>query len=163
MRLEFDGASRNNPGHAGAGAVLVRDTTDEISWYDYAYLGKKTNNQAEYHALILGLEECVERRVWNLVICGDSQLILNQLQGIYAVNHKKLKPLHSEAMSLISQLPRQPRFQWIPREDNSTADYYANKAIDKELYEQYGYGYPYYSESSDDEEEDDDDGYYQYY
>lgn len=133
FRLEFDGVSRGNPGHAGAAAAL-RDRTGECIWFDSSYLGSsKTNNQAEYEALLLGLEECVRQQTRNLQICGDSELIIKQLSGEYEVKHKKLKPLHRRAMEFIRSLPNPPTYKWIPREENSHCDRIANLVVDREL------------------------------
>lgn len=77
--LEFDGASRGNPGHAGAAAYLfkVNNGHKDCVWFDSEYLGSKTNNQAEYSALILGLKECVNRAIMSLEVCGDSELVFD--------------------------------------------------------------------------------------
>lgn len=136
FRLEFDGVSRGNPGHAGAAAYLfeIANRTKDCVWFDSEYIGNsKTNNQAEYAALILGLEECVARRVRNLVICGDSELVIRQLTGEYQVKHKKLQPLFHKAKQLISSLPMPPTLMWIPREENKYADQLANLVVDREL------------------------------
>jgi ribonuclease HI len=135
-RLEFDGVSRGNPGHAGAAAFLfeTKDRYKDCVWFDSEYLGnKKTNNQAEYSALILGLKECVERQVPNLEICGDSELVIRQLKGEYHVKHKKLVPLHQKAIQLISSLTCTPKYTWIPREENKNCDRIANLVVDREL------------------------------
>lgn len=137
-RLEFDGVARGNPGHAGAAAYLFDVTAGpngfkDCVWFDSEYLGHKTNNQAEYSAVILGLKECVRRQLPNVTVCGDSQLVIRQLTGEYAVKHKKLKPLHKIAMQLIAQLPSPPTFEWIPREKNKSADRLANFVVDCEL------------------------------
>ncbi len=133
--LEFDGASRGNPGHAGAAAYLfqINNGFRDCVWFDSEYLGTKTNNQAEYLALILGLKECVNRGVTSLEVCGDSELVIRQLTGEYQVKHKKLKPLHKVASELVAALPSRPRFKWIPREENTAADSLANLVIDREL------------------------------
>lgn len=137
FRLEFDGVSRGNPGHAGAAAALFeinKGGYKDCVWFDSDYLGdKKTSNQAEYSALLIGLEECVERQVPNLEICGDSQLIIRQLSGEYQVEHKKLIPLYRKAVQLISSLPCIPQYTWIPREENRHCDRIANLVVDREL------------------------------
>lgn len=136
FRLEFDGVSRGNPGHSGAAAYLFRTESgyEECIWFDSEYLGDSTtSNQAEYEALILGLEGCAMRQVANLEICGDSELVINQMQGIAKVNNKKLKPLHKKAINLIASLSCVPTYRWIPREQNATADKLANFVVDREL------------------------------
>lgn len=138
FRLEFDGVSRGNPGHAGGAAFLYKIEKNggykDCVWFDSEYLGSnKTSNQAEYSALIIGLKQCVERRVPNLEICGDSELVIRQLTGQYQVNHKKLIPLHRTASELINSLQCQPALKWIPREENKSADQIANLVVDREL------------------------------
>lgn len=83
--LKFDGGSRGNPGVGGAGAVLYcreKGIMKEI-WSGYSYLGDQgiTNNEAEYKSLILGLQQAVSMQCKNLLIEGDSQLIIRQMQG----------------------------------------------------------------------------------
>lgn len=147
FQLHFDGVSRGNPGHAGA-AAAVHETKQgyrDCIWFDSEYLGgSKTNNQAEYSALILGLEYCARSEFANLEICGDSELVIRQLSGEYEVKHKKLIPLHRKAKELISSLRCVPKYTWIPREQNHFCDLIANSVVDREL-----------GLSNDDEEEDD--------
>lgn len=152
FRLEFDGVSRGNPGHSGAAAYLFETSPEGYKncvWFDSEYLGHcKTNNQAEYSAVILGLQECVRRDVPNLEICGDSELVIRQLTGEYNVKNKKLKSLNKKAKEQISSLRAIPILKWIPREENTTADQLANLIVDRELH-----GEP--EESEEEEEEDD--------
>jgi ribonuclease HI len=80
--LWFDGASRGNPGEAGAGAFL-HDAGGFSLWEGYRYLGfQQTNNQAEYEGLIMGLKAALDGSYTKLVVNGDSQLIIEQMQGI---------------------------------------------------------------------------------
>lgn len=167
--LKFDGAFRGNPGHSGASAMLFEvqllededessDAEDEKSheyedciWGDSEYLGhNKTSNQAEYSALLLGLEYCKRREFNNkLIIKGDSELIIKQLKGEYQVKHKKLIPLHRKAMQLISELRAESlELAWIPREQNTKCDMAANLIIDMELNPEK------YEEEEDDESEE---------
>jgi ribonuclease HI len=145
--LRFDGASRGNPGHSGAAASIYKHQGSECIWFDSEYLGaNKTNNQAEYKGLILGLEECVRKNLNRpLLIQGDSELIIKQMKGEYQVKHKKLIPLYNKARSLISILRFPVLLRWIPREKNIHCDKMANDAIDT------------YLEDDKDNEEDDED------
>lgn len=134
--LEFDGASRGNPGLAGAGAVLIEadSLTRRIVWQSSSFVGENcTNNEAEYRGLILGLGECLKRRFQNISVMGDSELVIKQIVGEYKVRSQRLKPLHAEAVHLLSQFTNPPSFRWIPREENSLADQIANEAIDAYL------------------------------
>lgn len=133
--LFADGASRGNPGHSGAGAVLLEGSGKSASRYS-AYLGQATNNQAEYRALILGLEEALNLG-WSWVkVRLDSELVVNQLNGSYRVKSPGLKPLFQKASGL---LRRFSDFEvvHIPREENTEADNLANRAIDETLKKPY--------------------------
>ena len=123
-----DGASRGNPGHSGIGIAIYKDSEifDEIS----LYLGTKTNNEAEYTAVIRALEYMKYRNIKYAKIFCDSQLLVRQIKGEYKVKAPTLIPLHKHAKKLIHELEN-VKFQWIKREENSHADSLANKAIDE--------------------------------
>jgi ribonuclease HI len=93
------------------------------------YLGETTNNQAEYRALLIGLEEAVKLAPARLTIRMDSELIVKQLNGEYRVRNRELQPLHNRARELIEQLA-DVEVVHVPREDNVDADRLANQAID---------------------------------
>lgn len=126
--LFTDGGSRGNPGPAAIGAVL-RDThgrlVDEIS----APIGTTTNNQAEYRALLAGLELALQRRVAHLNCYMDSELVVRQLNGEYRVKDRDLKPLYDRVTALRVQFER-ISFVHIPRHKNVDADALVNKALD---------------------------------
>ena len=130
--LYFDGGSRGNPGIAGCGAVLYDKPGGEEVWSLSAFIGKsKTNNDAEYEALIHGLEKCVADGITHLQAYGDSQLIVNQVNGQWKVKKPELQGLHKRACAL------KKRFQsfalsYIPREQNTRADQLANRAMDQQ-------------------------------
>ena len=96
-KLYIDGASRNNPGPAGAGVYIVRD--DLVARTAAVFLGKKTNNEAEYFALLLGLFELTTMVQQNdlVIIVSDSQLLVRQISGIYKVKEPRLQSLHALA------------------------------------------------------------------
>jgi ribonuclease HI len=128
--LYTDGASRNNPGEAGAGIFILRDgkPLDKIA----RYLGTTTNNIAEYQAAIIGLEHCVKLGASMVRLHADSELMVKQLNGQYKVKNEGLRPLYQRAKELIAQIGR-VEVQYIPRELNKEADALANKAIDEKL------------------------------
>ncbi len=130
--LLFDGASRGNPGPAGAGAVL-KDGTGTVIWAGGEFLGHLSNSVAEYRALILGLKQARMRGIEHLTIYGDSQVVVRQVNGRYAVKKEHLKPLHAEAKELLAQL-RAHRLRYIPRRANGEADAQANLAIDHQQF-----------------------------
>lgn len=130
LTIEFDGASRGNPGPAAYGVVLADQdgVVDELN----QRLGEKTNNQAEYEALIAGLERACELDgdYPSVEVRGDSQLIIRQMTGEYSCNAERLQPLFQTAQSLVEQLPP-VTFEHIPRSENSLTDALANEALDR--------------------------------
>jgi len=128
-KLFTDGASRGNPGEAGAGIVLLDDRDLELAARSF-YLGQCTNNVAEYQALLLGLKTALELGCRQLAIFMDSQLIVRQVQGRYKVKNAALKPLFSKVRTLLKDLD-----DWsithVPRAQNKRADEMANKGIDE--------------------------------
>lgn len=127
MQGYFDGASRGNPGEAGAGALLV-DDGGAVVWETSRYLGKKTNNEAEYTALLLLLSAARERGVRDLKVYGDSKLVVCQVSRQWKINLPHLRALAREAWELSADMDLQ--LQWIPREQNKRADALSNEAID---------------------------------
>ncbi len=117
--LYVDGASFGNPGPSGIGLVLAQgdqvlvDLSQDIGW--------GTNNQAEYRALIAGLNEAIERGIRSLFVRSDSQLLVRQVTGEYKVKDRKLKVLMSEIEGLLRKF-EQVRFEHVRRELNERAD-----------------------------------------
>jgi len=128
-RLYTDGASRGNPGEAGAGILLLDHRERELATRS-VYLGVCTNNVAEYQALLHGLQLARELGCRRLEIFLDSELIVRQLQGRYQVKSPALKPLYTRVGNLLGQFA-QWRISHVPRSDNSRADALANRAIDE--------------------------------
>lgn len=129
--LYTDGACRGNPGEGGAGAVLI-DEKGGIFATKKTALGTCTNNIAEYKALILGLEEALQRKCRYLDIFLDSELIVNQINGHYKVKNETLKVLMGEVKKLLSYLDRYT-VTHVERSQNHLADKLANEAIDDAL------------------------------
>jgi ribonuclease HI len=127
-QLYTDGGARGNPGPAGAGAVLRAPDGTEVEAIS-AYLGEMTNNQAEYRALLLGLQAAIDNNVRELEVCMDSELIVKQMTGEYKVKHPDMKPLNAQARALVAQFDV-VHFKHIRREFNSDADALVNQAID---------------------------------
>jgi ribonuclease HI len=124
--LYFDGASKGNPGPAGAGAVLMLNS--HVAREIKQFLGNSTNNQAEYTALLLGLEAARQMGATHVEVYGDSELVVEQLLGNYQVKDEKLKPLYSKVMDM-ARLFEEVHFKHIPREENKLADALANQAV----------------------------------
>jgi len=126
--LYSDGASRGNPGEAGAGVVIFDEQGQEI-FAGGKYLGQCTNNVAEYQALLLGLAEAEKLGAEEIEIRLDSELIVRQIQGVYRVKNDTLKQLFREVMGRLHRLATY-NVEHVRRENNSRADELANQAID---------------------------------
>lgn len=130
--MMFDGGSRGNPGKSGSGVVLIDKY--QRQWRGYKYLGEhKTNNEAEYEGMIIGLKYIHHHRMYNisLEIKGDSKLVINQMQGVWSCNTEHLQKKLTEAKSLLRGI-KDVTFTWIPRERNQIADQLSNDAMDTE-------------------------------
>jgi len=128
--LYTDGAARGNPGPAGAGAWAC-DDDDQVLFEHGSRLGRATNNEAEYRALILGLQSLRKYGYSSgpLTVSMDSELIIRQLQGAYRVKSASLRPLFEEARSLLRNYDPCV-LRALPRADNARADALANAALD---------------------------------
>jgi ribonuclease HI len=123
----IDGGSRGNPGVAGAGIHLE---LNGAPWRGlYRYLGRRTNNYAEYTALLEALGYALQEGFRTIQVCSDSELLVKQLLGQYRVKNPVLKELYEEAQKLIRQL-ESFKIKHIPRERNKRADALANRAQD---------------------------------
>jgi len=131
VRVYSDGAARGNPGPAGAGAV-VTDLNGKVLARLGRYLGKQTNNVAEYQGLLLGLQRAQQMGAREIEVRADSQLLIRQLKGEYRVRHPGLKPLHAEATRLLQGFER-VELTHVPREENALADEMSNRAIDEKM------------------------------
>ena len=130
-----DGGSRGNPGPAGIGAVIIGldgKVLKEVS----RFLGKQTNNFAEYEAVIEGLQalkKILGSKVkdFDIEVKMDSQLVARQLSGEYQIKEERLFPQFIKIHNMqVKDFP-QITFTYIPREENKRADALANKAMDK--------------------------------
>lgn len=141
--VHTDGGARGNPGPAGIGVVIRLKTENlrlparpgktvaEIS----DYIGETTNNQAEYKAVIAGLDKINDLGGQGSVVecVMDSQLVAEQLRGRYKIKHPELKPLADRVRLLIEELEATVTFRAVPRSENSDADKLVNRAIDAAL------------------------------
>jgi probable phosphoglycerate mutase len=124
----FDGGARSNPGPAGYGVFVVDDQGAVLAEL-YEPLGTATNNVAEYRGLIAALQWAADRELKQLIVKGDSQLIIEQMRGNYKVKHEGLKPLYLRARLLVMQIG-DVRFEHVRREQNTEADRLSNLAMD---------------------------------
>lgn len=131
VKLFADGGSRGNPGPSASGYVLL-DRDDNIIQKSGAYLGITTNNQAEYQALKLGLEEAQKLNVREVAVHMDSLLVVNQMKGIFKVKNQDLLPIHESIKELASKF-KEVTYTHVPRELNKIADAEVNTTLDAEL------------------------------
>ena len=126
--LFADGAARGNPGPAGAGAVLL-DADGHVVAELTKFVGRQTNNFAEYTALIIGLEEARRRGVDDIDVRMDSKLVVEQVSGRWKTKHPNITELALLAKQLFASFPTR-HIAHVPREENVIADALSNKAID---------------------------------
>jgi probable phosphoglycerate mutase len=124
-----DGGSRGNPGPAGFGAV-IEDSEGRVVARLSEYLGKQTNNYAEYSGLLAVLKWANENGARQLRVISDSELMVNQMKGRYKVASPALKPLWEEAKRLSARLERFEMRHTL-RGGNQEADRLANEAMDR--------------------------------
>lgn len=127
--LRTDGGARGNPGPGGAGFVL-EDETGATVRRGGRFLGAVTNNQAEYEALVWGLETALDHGVARLRVCADSELVVRQMNGVYRVKNAGLRPLFSKAQELLRRFDSAEMVH-VRREMNAAADELANIAMDE--------------------------------
>jgi ribonuclease HI len=125
----IDGGSRGNPGPSAYGVVIEDEKGQSVAELS-EYLGRQTNNFAEYQGLIAALEYAVQHGRKGLKVISDSELLVRQMQGGYRVHHPVLRDLHARARQLTAQL------EWfsiahVLRGKNQAADRLANAAMDK--------------------------------
>ncbi|HEX9679747.1 MAG TPA: ribonuclease HI family protein [Candidatus Saccharimonadales bacterium] len=138
IEIYTDGGARGNPGSAAAGVVIVTEKTEYQSGY---YLGERTNNQAEYLALILALEQLNQledakqinhQDLTTLNVYLDSELVVKQLNHEYKVKDPDLQKLNQQVQALAKAFSM-IKFKHIPREENRRADAIVNQVLDLQI------------------------------
>jgi len=124
-----DGGSRGNPGPAGYGVVITDQNRQKVASLS-EFLGRQTNNYAEYHGLLAALKYALEHGHKALKVVADSELLVKQIRGEYKVKSPALQELHQQARNLIARL-EWFSIQHVLRERNHEADRLANFAMDK--------------------------------
>ena len=128
--LRFDGGSRGNPGLAGSGMVLYDSEDGSEIWSGYLYLGDhRTNNEAEYMGVITGMQCALSLGIKQIVVQGDSKLVLEQIGLKWKVKSPTLKHYFDEAIELKKQFSYFETSH-IERAKNGRADGLANEAMD---------------------------------
>lgn len=127
VTIYTDGGSRGNPGPAAIGGVVLRagDTLEEFS----AYVGEKTNNQAEYMALLSGMERAAEFSDGDLTCYLDSELVVKQVTGAYKIKSAELRKFIPQVKALEERF-RSVAYRHTYRERNARADALVNRALD---------------------------------
>jgi|SRR5215813_10163630 len=123
-----DGGARGNPGPAGYGAIIEDEMGRPVVELSN-YLGKQTNNYAEYSGLLAALNYATKYGFKALKVYSDSELMVKQILGQYKVTNPTLKDLHTRAMAIIEDLEAF-EIHHVPREENREADWLANRAMD---------------------------------
>jgi len=126
--VHIDGASRGNPGPAAYGVVMESTEGFRLGAFS-GYLGKTTNNVAEYQGLLAALEHALSKNYLRIQVRTDSQLLALQIKGVYKVKNPGLKPLREQARQLIARF-ESFSIEHVPRERNREADRLANLAMD---------------------------------
>ncbi|OGZ53477.1 MAG: hypothetical protein A3H64_00125 [Candidatus Ryanbacteria bacterium RIFCSPLOWO2_02_FULL_45_11c] len=132
-----DGGSRGNPGPAAFGYV-IKDANGNVLKQHGEAIGKATNNEAEYHAVIAALKKAKQMlgkeklKQTHIEVRMDSELAVRQLSGVYKIENEKLQPLFMEIWNLRVELGGNVSFAHIPREKNMEADRMVNEALDAE-------------------------------
>jgi len=124
----IDGASRGNPGPAAYAVVVESSDGSKLAGFS-GYLGRATNNFAEYQALLAALEYALSNHYLRVHVQTDSELLARQIEGVYKVKSPGLKPLQQQARQMIARL-ESFSIQHVPREQNHEADQLANQALE---------------------------------
>jgi ribonuclease HI len=128
-RINIDGGSRGNPGPAAYG-IVIRDPSGQVVARLKKYIGRTTNNVAEYYGLIAALDYAQAHGLRALRIESDSELLVNQMQGRYKVKSADLQPLFERARKMVHSF-ESFRIGHVCREQNREADQLANEALDE--------------------------------
>ena len=130
VTIYTDGGARGNPGPAAIGGVIENEDgpLEEFS----TYIGEATNNQAEYRALLSGMERAAKHTDVDLICVLDSELVVKQMRGEYKIKSPELRKLAHQAQALEDRF-RTVAYQHTLREGNKRADALVNQALDREL------------------------------
>lgn len=119
ISLYVDGAADVHSNRAGIGGIIYKGSQEIFTFSEY--IGKATNNEAEYRALIRGLKEIINLKILSVDIYADSELVVKQINGKYKVKNERMLALHAKVMEIINELNKWT-ITHIPREKNSIAD-----------------------------------------
>ncbi|MBD3359786.1 MAG: reverse transcriptase-like protein [Candidatus Buchananbacteria bacterium] len=131
LKIFTDGGARGNPGPAAIGVVIKNNKGEVLKEYA-EYLGKTTNNQAEYRALLKGLELAKEFKPWEVICYLDSELVVKQMNQEFKVKDKDLQPLFVQVWNMAINF-KKVSYHHIPRDFNKEADKLLNQELDKRI------------------------------
>ena len=135
ISIYCDGGARGNPGPAASAFAAIVD--GKIIHKDSKYLGKATNNVAEYGSVLLALswlqKNYKKKADIKIVVNLDSELVTKQMAGVYKVKNQKLKELYVEGKEIESTMTAKISYRWTPRDKNKLADMLVNQELDKRL------------------------------
>ncbi len=126
--INIDGGARGNPGPAGAGVVIKTADDGTVIFEGGFFLGKATNNVAEYHGLLEALTAADKLQADSVEVFSDSELLVRQMNGQYRVKNSGLKPLYERARRLKGKFTSFT-ISHVRREENKAADKLVNQAI----------------------------------
>ncbi len=126
--INIDGGARGNPGPAAAGLVVREKDGGQVIHQAGLFLGRATNNVAEYQGLLAAMRKAAELKAAEVEVISDSELLVRQMNGQYRVRNAGLKPLFEEAQALRKRFPAFS-IRHVRREENSAADKLVNRAI----------------------------------
>lgn len=129
VTIYIDGGARGNPGPAAAGVVIKSADDGTVLHEAGIFLGRATNNVAEYSALLAGLDAAMKLGASEAAVFSDSQLLVRQMNGQYRVRNEGLKPLHQEAQDMARKL-QGFSITHVRRDKNVHADRLVNRALD---------------------------------
>jgi len=135
ISIYCDGGARGNPGPAASAFAAIVD--GKIVHKDSKYLGKATNNVAEYGSVLLALS-WLQKNYKNkadikIIVNLDSELVTKQMAGVYKIKNQKLKELYMEGKEIESNMSAKISYRWTPRDKNKLADMLVNQELDKRL------------------------------
>ena len=132
FNLFIDGAAEFDedlkPNNAGIGGLIKKG--DELIYSFSENIGIRTNNEAEYSALIKGIKACLDYKIYHINIFSDSELVVNQVNGKYKLKDPKMIKLHAEVAKLCSELESWT-ISHVPREQNEEADHLSKIGLTK--------------------------------
>ncbi len=129
IKINIDGSSLGNPGPAGIG-LIIKDYNDNIIDKVSEFVGNRTNNEAEYLALIKAMDSIKKLKAKDVIIYSDSELLVKQINNEFKIKHPVLKELYFKFKDLKEKLKLKSfKIIWIPRESNKEADTLANNAV----------------------------------